>query len=89
MNLETIDMVLQLSTILYFSGMAGYLLFLFKQQPVYQKTAFSLICSAVAVHFIYMVIYTITVKHPPMYNLSQNLSLAAFAVGCMFIFFIP
>lgn len=87
MNLQAADMVLQLSTVLYFSGMAGYLLFLFKQKDAYQKTAFSLTCAAVVCHFISMIIYTTNARHLPIQNLSQSLSIAAFAVGCMFIFF--
>ncbi|MFH2060579.1 MAG: cytochrome c biogenesis protein CcsA [Pseudomonadota bacterium] len=87
MNLQTADMVSQLSTVLYFSGMAGYLLFLFKQKDVYQKAAFSLTCAAVVCHFISMIIYTTSARHLPIQNLSQSLSIAAFFVGCMFVFF--
>ncbi|MFH2093063.1 MAG: cytochrome c biogenesis protein CcsA [Pseudomonadota bacterium] len=87
MNLQTADMVLQLSTVLYFSGMAGYLFFLFRQKEVYQKSALSLIWAAVACHFVSMVIYTVATSHVPIQNLSQNLSVAALATGCMFLFF--
>ncbi len=87
MNLQAADMILQLSTVLYFFGMAGYLFFLFKQKEAYQKLAFSLTCAAIVCHFVSMVIYTIVASHLPLQNLSQNLSLAAFFVGCMFVFF--
>lgn len=86
MNLQTADMVLQLSTVLYFSGMAGYLLFLFKQKEGYQKTAFSLVSAAVVCHFVSLAVYTLASGHAPVQNLPQSLSIAAFAVGCMFVF---
>ncbi|WP_299977619.1 cytochrome c biogenesis protein CcsA [Desulfobacula sp.] len=87
MSLQTADMVLQLTTVLYFISMAGYLLFLFKQKSMYQKTAFRLITTAIVFHFISMMIYTIATRHAPIQNLSQSLSAAALALGCMFLFF--
>ncbi|MCD4674651.1 MAG: cytochrome c biogenesis protein CcsA [Desulfobacula sp.] len=67
--------------------MAGYLLFLFNQKPIHQKTAFFLISTAIVFHFISMAIYTIATLHVPIQNLPQSLSLAAFSLGCMFLFF--
>ncbi|NOX34480.1 MAG: c-type cytochrome biogenesis protein CcsB [Deltaproteobacteria bacterium] len=67
--------------------MAGYVFFLFNQKPLYQKTALYLVTTAVVSHFIYILIYTMATKLVPIQNLSQSLSLAAFALGCMFLFF--
>lgn len=87
MNLQTAGMVLQLTTMLYFMSMAGYLMFLFNQKSIVQKIAFYLISTAIVSHFISMMIYTIASGHAPIQNLSQSLSLAAFALGVMFLFF--
>ena len=87
MNLQAADLVLQITTILYFISMAGYLLFLFNQKSIYQRTAFYMITTAIAFHFISMMIYTIATKHAPIQNLPQSLSLAAFFLGSMFLFF--
>jgi len=87
MNLQTADMILQISTMLYFTSMAGYLLFLFNQKQVWQKTSLYVISTAIVFHFISMVIYTITIEQIPIRNLSQSLSIAAFFLGCMFLFF--
>ena len=84
---QTADMILQLSTILYFSGMAGYLFFLFKQKDSYQKIAFGLTSVAVGCHFISILAHTIAIGHLPIQNLSQSLSVAALFLGVMFIFF--
>ncbi len=86
MNLQTAGMVLQLSTVLYFISMTGYLLFLFNQKSRYQKTAFYLISTAIVFHLISIIIYTIATGHAPIQNLPQSLSLAAFALGSMFLF---
>ncbi len=87
MNLQTADILLQMTTALYFMSMTGYLLFLFNQKAFYQKSAFSLISAAIAFHLISMVVYTVAMGHVPIQNLSQSLSVAAFAIGCMFWFF--
>jgi len=86
MSLQTADMVLQITTLLYFLSMAGYVLFLFNQKPLYQKTAFGFISTAVGLHFISMLVYTLATQHVPIQNLPQSLSLAAFALGGMFLF---
>lgn len=87
MNLQTADMVLQITTVIYFSSMIGYLLFLFNQKSICQRTALYLISTAIVFHFVSMVIYTIATRHVPIQNLSQSLSVAAFSLGCMFLFF--
>lgn len=87
MNLQTAGMALHIATVLYFISMTGYVLFLFNQKKVYQKTAFYLIATAVAFHLISIVIYTAATRHVPIQNLSQSLSMAAFALGGMFLFF--
>jgi cytochrome c-type biogenesis protein CcsB len=87
MNLQTADMVLQISTMLYFISMAGYFLFLFNQKQAWQRTSLYVISTAIVFHFISMVIYTITIRQIPIQNLSQSLSIAAFFLGCMFLFF--
>lgn len=87
MSLESADIVLQLSTMLYFASMAGYLLFLFNQKELWQKTAFSLIVAAVACHFVSLAMYTVSIGQVPFQNLSQSLSAAAFFLGCMFLIF--
>jgi len=87
MNLQTADIMLQIATILYFTSMVGYLWFLFNQKSIFQKTSLSLIFAAIVFHFISMVIYTVATHHVPIQNLSQSLSIAAFALGGMFLFF--
>lgn len=84
---QTADMLLQLSTVLYFSGMAGYLFFLFKQKDNYQKIAFGLTGAGVVCHLISMVCYTVAVSHLPIQNMAQSLSMAALFLGIMFVFF--
>jgi cytochrome c-type biogenesis protein CcsB len=87
MSLQTAHMVLQITTLLYFISMAGYILFLFNQKKVYQKIAFFLIFSAIALHFFSMMVYTMATGYVPIQNLSHSLSLAAFFLGTMFLFF--
>jgi cytochrome c-type biogenesis protein CcsB len=87
MNLQTANIMLQITTILYLISMAGYGLFLFNQKKGYQRTSFRIISIAIVCHFISMVIYTMATRHAPIQNLSQSLSAAAFALGCMFLFF--
>jgi len=87
MNLQTADIALQISTILYFTSMACYLIFLFNQKSSWQKAAFHLISTAIALHFVSMMIYTVAIRQVPIQNLSQSLSVAAFFLGCMFLFF--
>lgn len=87
MSLQTVQIGLQITTMLYFISMAGYISFLFNQKKIYQKISFRLIITAVAFHFVSMMIYTMATRHVPIQNLSQSLSIAAFFLGCMFLFF--
>lgn len=87
MNLQAAGIVLQIASALYFISMTGYVLFLFNQKKIYQKTAFKLIASAIVLHFISIILYFTASGHVPLQNLSQSLSAAAFALGCMFLFF--
>lgn len=87
MNLQTADILLQITTALYFLSMAGYLLFLFNQKDVYQRAGFYGMTAAVMCHLSSMVVYTVVEGHVPIQNLSQTLSLSALATGCMFWFF--
>ena len=87
MNDQTTDVLLQIATALYFTSLAGYAGFLFTQKKVYQKTALCLIASGVLIHFISLVVYTLSNRYVPIQNLSQSLSVSAFALGCMFLFF--
>jgi cytochrome c-type biogenesis protein CcsB len=87
MSLQTVPLVLQIATILYCAGMVGYGVFLFNQKKVYQKTAFRLISLGIGFHLVSMVMHTLALGQVPVQNLSQSLSLAAFALGVMFLFF--
>jgi cytochrome c-type biogenesis protein CcsB len=87
MNSQTADIALQLSTMLYFASMAGYLLFLFNQKQTWQRTAFYMISTAILLHFASMIITIVTLRQIPIQNLSQSLSASAFLLGCMFLFF--
>jgi len=87
MSLNTAQMVLHITTVLYFFSMAGYVVFLFNQKKIYQKTAFYFILTAVVLHFISMLGYTMATRHVPIQNLAQSLSVAAFFLGSMFLFF--
>ncbi len=87
MEVQTAGIVLDFAVILYCMSMAGYLLFLFNQKSVLQKISFYLISGAVAVHLASIAAYTLGTGALPVQNLSQNLSVAAFALGIMFLFF--
>ncbi len=87
MNLQTAGFVLQIATVLYFLSMTGYLLFLFNQKKGYERTAFQLTIAGIVFHFISVLMYTFATSHLPIQNLPQNLSIAALALGLMFLFF--
>lgn len=87
MSAAPADILLKISTVFYFLSMAGYLLFLFTQKKPYQKTALILIFIAVIIHLASMAAYTFQSGYFPVQNLSQSLSVSAFALGCMFLFF--
>lgn len=86
MNDQTAGLLLHIASVLYFSSLAGYAGFLFTQKKTYQKAAMCLIVSGVLVHFISMALYTFANRLVPILNLSQSLSVSAFALGCMFLF---
>jgi len=86
MNVQAADVLLQTSTVLYVLSMVGYTVFLISRKNVYQKAGLYLISSAVLLHFISMAVFTLSARYIPIQNLSQSLSLAAFALGCMFLF---
>lgn len=85
MNIPNI--LLQGSAVLYFISMAGYLCYLFHQKDRIQKLSFSLAALAVAGHLISMILTGIAMKGMPIHNLTQTLSMAALAVGGMFLYF--
>ena len=87
MSAQIADLLLQITFALYFLSMAGYAGFLFTQKKGYQKTGLYLIASGVLFHFISMAVYTFSNRYVPIQNLSQSLSVSAFALGCMFLFF--
>ena len=87
MNIQTADIVLQISTMLYFTSMAGYLIFLFNRKSGWQKTAFYLIVAAIVFHCISIIISALIIRQFPVQNLLQSLSIAAFLLGCMFLIF--
>lgn len=87
MNLQTAEMILQFATVLYLCGTAGYFLYLFEQKEAYQKAAFGFICMGAISHLAQMVVYTRATGHFPIQNLEQSLSVSAFSIACMFLFF--
>jgi cytochrome c-type biogenesis protein CcsB len=84
---QTADILLQTATLLYFASTIGYAMFLFNQKSSFQKYAFVLIGSGIAFHVASTIAYTVSVGHFPIQNLSQSLSVAAMAIGVMFLFF--
>ena len=87
MNFQTADILLQTATLLYFISTIGYGLYLFNQKAIYQKVAFGLISGGIGFHILSMASYILTTGHAPVQNLPQSLSIAAVALGCMFLFF--
>ncbi|MCF6248553.1 MAG: cytochrome c biogenesis protein CcsA [Desulfobacula sp.] len=87
MSLQMADIALQSATFFYFISMVGYSLFLFKQKPGFQKTSFGFIIAAIGLHALSMIVYVWATGDVPIQNLAQSLSLAAFSLGCMFLFF--
>ncbi len=85
MTLESARMLLQLAFILYCSGTAGYVYYLFFQKDKIQQYSFGLTSLAVLVHFAGMVCQVAAIKTIPVYNLVQNLSMAGLALGVMFV----
>lgn len=85
MTSQMADILLQIATLLYFLSMIGYGMFLFNQKPVFQKYAFSLISGGIGFHVISIIVYVFESGHFPILNLSQSLSMAAMAMGGMFL----
>lgn len=87
MNPALPHILLQIAAALYFLSMAGYGLFLFNQRASFQKMGFGLIAGAVLAHMVSIAVYIFDTGHAPVQNLSQNLSLAAWVLGGMFLYF--
>lgn len=85
MNLAHI--LLQGSAVLYFLSMAGYLCYLFHQKDRIQQVSFGLAATAVGGHLISVILTGIAMEGMPIHNLVQSLSMAALAVGGMFLYF--
>nr|NJM01889.1 cytochrome c biogenesis protein CcsA [Desulfobacula sp.] len=86
MNVQIAGLLLQTTTVIYFLSMAGYAGFLVSRKNRYQKAGLYLLLSGVLLHFISMAVYTLSTRFIPIQNLSQSLSVSAFALGCMFLF---
>ncbi len=85
MNLAHI--LLQGSAVLYFISMAGYLCYLFHQKDRIQQVSFGLAATAVGGHLISVILTGIGMNGMPIHNLVQSFSMAALAVGGMFLYF--
>ena len=81
------SILLQISTLLYFFSMAGYVFFLFDQKDKLQKISFGLVLAAVGTHFFSILGTGIAAGELPIQNMAQSLSLSALAFGCMFLYF--
>ncbi|MCG8685503.1 MAG: cytochrome c biogenesis protein [Desulfobacterales bacterium] len=84
MNLSNI--LLQCSAVLYFISMAGYFCYLFHQKDRIQKIAFGTVVAAVGIHLVSVIIESSIIRGLPIHNLVQSLSMAALALGGMFIY---
>jgi len=80
------DILLQCSAMVYFVSMAGYLCYLFHQKDRIQQVSFGLAALAVAIHLTSVILAGINIKGMPIHNLVQSLSMAALAVGGMFLY---
>lgn len=87
MTSQTAGIILQGATLLYCLSTVGYILFLFKQKLRVQRVAFRIMTTAIVLHLISIIVYTIQSGHPPIQNMAQNLSAAGFALGGMFLYF--
>jgi cytochrome c-type biogenesis protein CcsB len=86
MGVQTGNTLLQIAFLLYVSSLAGYLVFLVRQKDRIQKISFYLIAMGVGVHFAGMLTLGVTIKGLPVQNLVQSLSMAALALGAMFLY---
>lgn len=80
------NILLQSAALLYFTSMAGYLCYLFHQKDRIQKVSFGIVAVAVAVHLVSVILAGIDIKGMPIHNLVQSLSMAALALGGMFVY---
>ncbi|MEA1968443.1 MAG: c-type cytochrome biogenesis protein CcsB [Thermodesulfobacteriota bacterium] len=74
-----------ISTTIYLAGMTGYILYLFIQKERMENSAFTLMCAGFIVHLFTLILDTVNFGTLPVYNLHQNLSIAAFALAGVFI----
>ncbi len=86
MGVQTGNILLQMAFLLYVSSLAGYLFFLVRQKERIQKISFYLIAIGVCVHFAGMVYTGMAINGFPVQNLVQSLSMAALALGAMFLY---
>jgi len=84
--MEIANTLLQLSALLYFISMAGYLCYLFHQKDRIQKLALILVGTAVASHLAAVVIAGVQARGLPINNMVQSLSMAGLAFGITFLF---
>ncbi len=86
MGIQTGNTLLQIAFVLYVSSLAGYLFFLVRQKEWIQKISFHLIAIGITVHFAGMAALGVAINSLPVQNLVQNLSMAALALGAMFLY---
>jgi cytochrome c-type biogenesis protein CcsB len=84
--METANITLQLSALLYFISMAGYLCYLFHQKDRIQQISLMLVGAAVASHLVAVVITGTQAGGLPINNLVQSLSMAGLAFGITFLY---
>jgi cytochrome c-type biogenesis protein CcsB len=85
MEIQTGNTLLQIAFLFYVASLAGYLFFLIHQKDRIQKISFFLIAAGVGVHCAGMVVLGLAVNSLPVHNLVQSLSMAALALGAMFL----
>ena len=77
---------LQAAVFFYMVSMVGYLIYFVKQGDGIQRLAVRLLTLGVGIHLIYTLALGYSLGAMPVRNLSQSLSIAALAFGCMFIY---
>ena len=77
MNMQIESIALQVASFLYFIS----------QKQKYQKLSFFIILAGIVCHFIYILAYIVSKGSLPVHNLSENLCMAGFAFGAVFLFF--
>ncbi|WP_041273067.1 c-type cytochrome biogenesis protein CcsB [Desulforapulum autotrophicum] len=77
--------LLFIATGAYFLSATGYILYLFIQKDRFQHTAFGLVCSGALFHVLAIGLATFIMGTLPVYDLHQNLSIAALALALSFI----